>query len=150
MPISSRFAVSVHILTAIHMKYGEALPSETIAISVGTNPSLIRKLIAALSRAGITDARMGTGGGTLLARAADKITLLDIYRAVESPDFFAVHASPPNPECRVGRNILPALETVTTRAQTALEHELQSVTLADITNDVTARAGNQGPASVVG
>jgi Rrf2 family protein len=140
MPTSSRFAVSVHILTAILMKDGDALSSDRIAISVGTNPSLIRKLIAVLTRAGITKTCMGAGGGTLLARPADQITLLQIYRAAEGVDLFAVHASPPNPDCLVGRNILPVLEAATSRAQTALERELEAVSLADFARDVTARA----------
>ena len=92
MTISSRFAVAVHILTLLETGRGEPLTSEYMAGSVNTNPSVVRRILTLLARAGLTRARMGAGGGTVLARPAGEITLRDVYRAVECEErLFSLH-----------------------------------------------------------
>jgi Rrf2 family protein len=137
--MNTRFAVAVHILTFLQTQGGEPATSELIASSVNTNPSLIRRLLSQLARAGFTTSQMGTGGGALLARPADTITLLDVYEAVdEDRDVIPMHASP-NPRCPVGRNIQAVLETRFDAAERALEQELARTTIAELAGDVTRR-----------
>lgn len=137
---SSRFVVAVHVLTLLETEGGRPVTSAYIAGSVNTNPGVIRRLISLLARAGMVRSRLGAGGGAMLAKPADKIPLLDIYQAVEAPDVFALHRSPPNPKCPVGKHIQPALSSVLGRAERALEDELGAVTVADVARSVTARA----------
>lgn len=137
--MNSRFAVAVHILTLIARGGGEPVPSEYIAGSVKTNPSLIRRLLSQLTRAGLTTSRMGTGGGALLARPADRITLRDVYRAVDDGGIFGLHREQPNPVCPVGRNIQALLEKRFDAATRALEQELERTTIADAVGEVEAR-----------
>jgi Rrf2 family protein len=144
MSTSSRFAVAVHVLTALALQEGRPVTSEQVAGSVKTNPSVIRRLLSMLADAGLTTAQLGTGGGALLARAPEQISLLDVYRAVEEPDLFAVHRTPPDSSCMVGRNILPVLAETTCRAQKAMEAELAGVTLTDVVRDVVARGKIHG------
>jgi DNA-binding IscR family transcriptional regulator len=73
--MNSRFAVATHILTLLEQSRGEPVTSEYIAGSVNTNPSLVRRLLGVLAKAGLTTSQMGTGGGALLARPASRITL---------------------------------------------------------------------------
>jgi Rrf2 family protein len=135
--ISSRFAVAVHILTLLETGRGEPLTSEYMAGSVNTNPAVVRRILSLLARAGLTRARMGAGGGTLLARPAEAITLKDVYRAVECGErLFALHHEKPNPKCPVGRNIQAVLERATGAAQTALEEQLGGRTVADVMAEV--------------
>jgi len=135
--MNTRFSVAVHILTLLQSQRGEPVTSELIAGSVNTNPSLIRRLLSQLSRAGITTSQMGTGGGALLARPASTITLLDVYHAVdEDRDVIPIHSAP-NPNCDVGRNIQAALETRIRAAERALQQELASTTIAELAGDVT-------------
>ncbi len=134
--MNSRFAVAVHILTLLEQQQGEPVTSEYIAGSVNTNPSLVRRLVSGLSRAGLTTSQLGTGGGAMLARPAAKITLLDVYRAVEDGELFAMHRERPNPACPIGRNIQAALEGHIETASNALEAELRQVTIADVLTDV--------------
>lgn len=137
--MNSRFAFAVHILTLIAQGEGEPVTSEYIAGSVNTNPSLVRRILTQLTRAGLTTARMGTGGGALLARPADQITLRDVYRAVDDGELFALHRERPNPACPVGRNIQATLETRFDAATRALEAELDRTTIADALTDVEER-----------
>jgi Rrf2 family protein len=138
MTISSRFAVAVHILTLLETGRGEPLTSEYMAGSVSTNPAVVRRILSMLARAGLTRARLGAGGGTVLARPAEGITLRDVYRAVECDHLFALHHEKPNPKCPVGRNIQAVLERATDAAQNALEKELGERTLADVMAEVRA------------
>ena len=134
--MNTRFSVAVHILTFLQTQAGEPTTSELLASSVNTNPSLIRRLLSQLNRAGLTTSQMGTGGGALLAKPADRITLLDVYHAIEeSPGVIPLHPSP-NPQCPVGRNIQKVLTRRITAAERALEEELSRSTIAQLSSDV--------------
>lgn len=138
--MNSRFSVAVHILTLIAENAGEPVTSEEIAASVNTNPSLIRRLLGMLARAGLARSQLGTGGGALLARPTTEITLLDVYRAVDDGELFAMHRERPNPRCPVGRNIQAALESRFDEATRAMEAELARSTIAGVVADVRVRA----------
>ncbi|MBM6867239.1 Rrf2 family transcriptional regulator [Collinsella tanakaei] len=133
MQISTRFTIAVHVLLAI----GEFSPttratSTFLGKSVNANPVVIRRSLGQLKDADLVNVEMGAGGATL-ARPADEITLLDIYRAVESSEehLFNFHESP-NPECPVGRNVHAVLDGELAAAQQALEDRLAQTTLADL------------------
>ena len=137
--MNTRFAVAVHILTFLQSQDGTPATSELIASSVSTNPSLIRRLLGQLARAGLTTSQMGAGGGALLARPADSITLLDVLRAVDDArDVIPLHPSP-NPRCPVGRHIQRVLETRIDAAEQALHAELARTTIAELASDVDRR-----------
>lgn len=140
MPTSTRFVVAVHTLTAIAVSGGKPLRSEDIAYSANTGAVVIRGLLSRLSEAGLTRSQLGAGGGTMLAKPAETIRLLDVYEAVEDTALFSLHRAPPCDNCAVGGNILAALQPVLDRARSALEDELAKTTVADIAADV-ARLG---------
>ncbi|AOY93530.1 transcriptional regulator [Cupriavidus sp. USMAA2-4] len=139
MTTSSRFAVAVHILTLL-AQAGEPLPSSLIAGSVGTNPALIRRLIGRLAEAGMVTTVMGSTGGAALARPAAGITLLEVFRAVETSALISPHHSAPNPACMVGREITGALKQVATRAQDAMDQALAGITIAGMLEEVEQAA----------
>ena len=140
MPTSTRFAVAVHTLTALAVTGGRPMRSEDLAYSANTSPVVIRGLLSRLNDAGFTRSRLGSGGGALLARPAEKIRLLDVYEAVEDTELFSEHRTPPCESCAVGGNILEAMRPTLARARRALEDELAKVTIADVAADV-ARLG---------
>ena len=142
MTTSSRFAVAVHILTLL-ASAAEPLPSSLIAGSVGTNPALIRRLVGQLVEAGLVNTLMGSNGGASLARAAGSITLLDVFRAVESAALIAPHHSVPNSACMVGREISGALKRAADRAQAAMDGALAEITIAGMLADVENAAGRR-------
>ena len=141
MPTSTRFAVAVHLLAALAVSDGAPLRSEDLAYSVNTGPVVIRGLLSRLSEAGLTRSQLGAGGGALLAKPAQKIRLLDVYRAVEDTELFSLHRTAPCKNCAVGGNILEAMQPALMHARQALEDELAKVTIADIATEV-ARIGN--------
>ena len=140
MPTSTRFAVAVHALAALAVSGGKPLRSEDLAYSANTGPVVIRGLLSRLSDAGLTRSQLGAGGGTLLAKPAKKIRLLDVYEAVEDTELFSTHRNPPCEDCAVGGNILEAMQPALSRARKAMESELSKTSIADIAAEV-ARLG---------
>lgn len=132
MPMSTRFVVAVHILTGFAVSDGKPMRSEEIAYSVNTSAVVIRALLARLGKAGLTKSQLGTGGGTMLAKQAANISLLDVFETVEDTALFSLHRTPPCENCVVGGNILDAIQPILTRARQALEQELAKTTIADV------------------
>ena len=133
MQISTRFSIAVHALLCVaHFAPAHKVTSAFIAGSVNVNPVVVRRTLGMLKRAGIVHVEPGVGG-TTLARPLDEVTLLDVYRAVESVagDLFEFHANP-NPQCPVGRNIHAVLDDELAAAQDALEDRLSQTTLAQL------------------
>jgi Rrf2 family protein len=140
MPTSTRFAVAVHILTGLAVSDGKPMRSEDLAWSANTGAVVIRGLLSRLSDAGLTRSQLGAGGGSLLAKPAKKIRLLDVYAAVEDTELFSLHRTPPCESCAVGGNIIAAIQPALDRARKALEAELAKTTVADVAAEV-ARLG---------
>ena len=139
--ISSRLAVAVHILGYLVRKGGEPTASPEIAASVNTNPVVVRRLIGLLREAGLVTVQQGATGGAVLAKPPERISLLDVYRAVDPPDdLFSMHAHCPDRGCGIGAHIQDTLRCVFGRAESALEKELASVTVRDVYLDVSHRA----------
>lgn len=136
MNTSSRFAFAVHVLALLALQEGVPLSSEIIAGSVNTNPALIRRLLTMLANAGLTTSQLGAGGGALLSREPRTIALLEIYRAVDDAQLFAMHREEPNPACMVGRHIQASLRGIIDHAQRAMEASLATRTLADVVEDM--------------
>jgi Rrf2 family protein len=134
---SCRFAVAVHVLAVLAYKEGEAVTSALLASSVNTNPVVIRRLLLRLQAAGFIETRKGARSGSRLSRDAERISLAEIYRAVETDEPFASHSKRPNQACPVGHCIQEALEKVFTSAEKALERELGRTTLQDIVHSVS-------------
>jgi Rrf2 family protein len=137
--ISSRFAVAVHVLAYMTWRRSEPATSERVAASVNTNPVVVRRILGALRNAGMVTAQPGVGGGAQFAREPERITLLDVYRAVEGDELFALHAQPPCRQCDVGGNIQGVLHAVFARASAAMEAELDRVTIRDVFESVAER-----------
>ena len=129
---NSRFAVTVHILAYLAYRQGAAVPSAEIAASVATNPVVIRRLLSALVKARIVSAQKGATGGFTLALAPAKISLRDIYRAVEPNPTHGLARIAPNPQCPVGAKIHSILAATFVKAQAGMEAELARVSLATI------------------
>jgi DNA-binding IscR family transcriptional regulator len=140
MSISSRFTVGVHILTLIELNKDGISSSEFLAGSVNTNPSLIRKIMGMLKKAGLIEVQPGIAGAKL-AKEPATITLLDVYKAVDvvkEKELFSLHDNP-HPDCPVGRNIQDSISPILSAAQFALEKVLGNVSIEEIVNDIVEK-----------
>lgn len=135
-----RFAVAVHVCALLAITGASPKTSEWIAGSVNTNPVVVRRILAALAKAGLVVSTRGSTGGSVLARAAEKVTLLDIHRAVEEEEAPALHHQPPNPACPVGRGIQPVLVRILERADAAKDAVLAATLLSEVVEAVMSEA----------
>ena len=132
MPSSSRFAVAIHVLTLLARAGDEPLKSEQVAKSVNTNAVVIRRILCALSRAELVTSQTGAAGGYKLAYPPKRITLLEVYEAIEAGDVFSLHRQPPDRECFVGMNIETVLGGVLAEVGTAVESVLAKITIENV------------------
>ena len=138
MQISSRFTIALHMLTCMEtFKEEHKITSDFLADSINVNPVVIRRILSQLRGAGLIEVKRGTGGAALI-RPLEEISFLDIYQAVECIEentLFHFHENP-NPDCPVGRNIHHILDDKLLRVQQVMERELESITLADVMEDM--------------
>lgn len=140
MSISSRFTVGIHILVLIELNKEGINSSEYLAGSVNTNPTMIRKIMGMLKKAGLVKVQPGIAGAKL-AKIPSNITLLEVYKAVDlvqEKKLFSVHENS-NPNCPVGENIQESITPVLSAAQYALEKVLGNVTIEDIVKDIVEK-----------
>lgn len=138
MQIPSRFTIAVHMLVCMEtFKDERKITSDFLASSINVNPVIIRTLLSKLKAAEIIDVKRGTGGTSIL-KPLEEITLLEVCNAVDCIDkrsLFHFHENP-SKDCPVGKNIHGAMDDKLSRAQKALEAELQSITLAEVQADL--------------
>ncbi|MFM0016623.1 Rrf2 family transcriptional regulator [Paraburkholderia sediminicola] len=112
--------------------------SQMLADGLNTNPSFIRKLLIPLTREGMITTSVGKGGGLHLGRAAEEISLRDIYHAVtEQKRVFLAREDLP-PRCRISANINEFFGGVTDEAERAMLEVLSSRGVAQSLDEILA------------
>jgi len=105
--------IDLRFSTALQMVLGVALAdkddfrctSRTLAEGLGTNASFVRKLLIPLTREGMIVVAIGKGGGLHLGRAAEQITLRDLYLAVMGDKRILVAREDIPSRCSISANI---------------------------------------------
>ena len=137
---NTKFTVAIHTLVVISSLQDDTekhATSDMIAESVNTNPVVIRRLVAKLRKANLVTSQPGVGGGMQLVRAADQISLLDVYEALEeNEEVFPLHANQPNEKCTIGGNIQPVLCSIYGGLRDRIKDELSQTTIADIQQSI--------------
>ncbi|MFV0523929.1 MAG: RrF2 family transcriptional regulator [Acidimicrobiales bacterium] len=134
MKVSTRgdYASRALLSLAIHGDAEGPTTVRDIADRTGLPQPYLEQILLALKGAGLVRSKRGVGGGYILARPADQITLAEIIRAVDGPitlgDFGEPHR---DGACdHEGQCVLLAIwHTV----GDAMRHHLEGWTLADIT-----------------
>jgi len=113
--------------------------SEKIARSAGTNPAFIRRVLIDLSKAGLTKSQLGKGGGAMLAKGPKKISLLEIYRAVETGQLIA-QPKPTRQGSPIAEAISPVLCELADQAEAAFYKSLEGVSLKEVLKQMKLKA----------
>lgn len=135
MKYSYKLSDAIHILVYIDIIPDENISSTDIAESIEANASVVRKLMANLKKAGLLDSQVGAAHPKL-AKPADTITLLDVFKAVET-NHELLHVDPrTNMDCPVGANIQQTLNSAYERVQKAAENEMSNLTIQDMIDSI--------------
>ncbi len=134
----TRLSRVLHIL--IHMeKHEGAATSESIAAMLQTNPVVVRRTMAGLREQGYVSSEKGHGGGWVLARPLNEITLLDIYRALGAPGLFSIGLAGDNPDCVIEQAVNAALFEAMTEAESILLSRFGNITLSALAAESITR-----------
>ena len=99
----------LHIL--LHMAEHEGpLTSEMLAKPLGTNPVVIRRIMAGLRDQGYVQSEKGHGGGWTLSCDLSKVTLRDIYTALGSPSVLAIGNRTETTGCLIEQAVNAAID----------------------------------------
>lgn len=139
--IDQRFAVSVHIMTvlAYHQTHhqDDLMTSELLAGSIGTNPTVIRRLISKLVDAGLLESFKGKTGGVKLAKTAKEISVKDIYLAISDKRLIACSDKTPLEDCKVSCSMGKIFESVIEGVEKSSQSYLASIRLSDLAAKVS-------------
>ncbi len=136
----SRLSGVLHVL--LHMaEHDGPVTSEMLAKAMGTNPVVVRRIMAGLRDDGYVRSEKGHGGGWVLARDLAGITLRDVFEALGRPALLAMGHRTDQPGCLVEQAVNAALDTAFRDAEALLLSRLGDVTLARLSADFHARLG---------
>ncbi len=144
---NSRFATAIHVAGMLSFADQMPLTSDAIAKSVNTNPVVIRRIIGLLTRHGIVQVKMGTGGGARLTKAPAGISLAEIYQAIESDRLFDVPQFDESFHCEIGKVVRPILAGLLMDAERGMIEQLEKKTLFDVIEQVKTQMAECGKES---
>lgn len=134
----NRLSRMLHVL--IHMAQSpKPVASELIANILNTNAVVVRRTMAGLREAGYVRSLKGHGGGWTLTQPLQRISLLDVYRAIGEPPVFALGLSDDHPRCLVEQGVNAALRGALDEAREHLLARFAATTLDTIARDYEAR-----------
>jgi DNA-binding IscR family transcriptional regulator len=151
MRYDSRLSAALHGL--LHMAEqqrsattGRPVTSETLARAMGTNPVVVRRMMAGLREQGFVRSEKGHGGGWTIACDLSKVTLRNVYDALGCPSVLAMGNRNDRPQCLVEQAVNAALNQAFSDAEALLLARLDGVTLAELAADFHARFAAHGSA----
>lgn len=127
-----RFKIAVHAVFWLAKSNG-MLSSAMIASQVDSHATFMRRVMQSLAAEGIVESKGGREGGYTLRRAADKITLGDIYSAVNA----GAEETGFDVDCgEAGEQLDIELEKILYEAEQRTIEHLRQYTIADMMDQV--------------
>lgn len=134
----TRLSRLLHVL--LHMAQTDApMTSQQIAVMLGSNAVVVRRIMAGLRDGGYVEAERGHGGGWRITRSTDEITVLDVYCSLGSPDLFAFGFSNPRPSCLVEQSVNAMIADSIEAATTTILKQFGALRLSQIETEVRER-----------
>lgn len=140
--VNSQLTLAAHILAVLaHHKEDGAVTSDVLAEGFGTNPVVIRRVLSQLKKAGLIASRPGAGGGSVLAKSPEMITLRDAYAAIADRTGSVLGRHPGH--CAEGVSITPIiadyLNELFQDAEQELLKSLGSISVLELTKEIGKR-----------
>jgi len=138
MKRDSKLSSVLHVL--LHLAHSDRpMTSEQMAAMLGTNPVLVRRVLAGLRERGYISSERGHGGGWSVTCDLAQVTLRDVYDAVGAPTVFAMGNRNEHSSCLVEQAVNASLADAFAEAEALLVERLGQVTLADLSRDFNGR-----------
>lgn len=141
MKRDSKLSSVLHVL--LHLAHSDRpMTSEQMAGMLGTNPVLVRRVLAGLRERGYISSERGHGGGWSVTCDLAQVTLRDVYDAVGAPTVFAMGNRNEHSACLVEQVVNASLEDAFQEAEALLVKRLGEVTLADLSREFNRNYDN--------
>ncbi len=131
-------AVLMVLFVADKVRLGQYdfVPTKVLSEALNIAAPTAVKIIQALNRAGIIETREGARGGVRLARQADRVTVLDIFEAIEHNrplfrDDFNINITGTKPT--LGQK---AIADVLKKAEQEMKSQLKGKSIADLITEI--------------
>jgi Rrf2 family protein len=134
--------MAAHAL-AVLAQSREGYPSAYVASSIRTHAVFLRRILRELVSAGLVEVREGRAGGYRLARSPERITLAEVYRAVERDGPLAASPAEPNARCPIGAGMRRAFARTAEAAEEGLLSALAGETIADLSRRALKRGATR-------
>ena len=135
--MDSSFSVAVHALVYLHRR-DCLVSSEVLAENICTNPARVRKVMAALRRAGLVDSREGNVGGYRFSGDADRVTLEQVARALDTRFVEAAWRSGGSDrDCLVATGMADAMDGLYGELDQLCRARLGSITVGDMDRKIS-------------
>ena len=124
----------------------DPVPAEALAKAQQVPHRFLEAILSDLRREGIVASRRGAGGGYVLARPADRVTVADVVRAVDGPLVFVRDARPSDLEYGgAAASLLHVWVALRVNVRSVLEQvslaDLAAGTVPDVVRRLTAEDG---------
>jgi len=81
--VSEAASLAVHATALLAGSRGRRMSARHMAESLGASEAHLSKVLARLAKAGIVKGRRGPSGGFVLARRPERISIREVYEAIE-------------------------------------------------------------------
>ncbi len=134
---NKQFATAIHVMLSLSMNKEDSLVSSTeLAQSVNTNPVVIRRILGKLQKAQLIETIKGQYGGVRIKADANKITLNDIYQAVQNKQLISTSERKIQKNCPISRCMQNVMCGIATGVESATTSYLSSVKLVSLKKKV--------------
>jgi Rrf2 family transcriptional repressor of oqxAB len=134
-----QFALAVHTLVLL-ARAPDAATSLSLAGSVHTHATCLRRMLSTLAQAGLVTAAEGRDGGYRLALPASEITLADIYAALAGEPLLRARTPQADTGCPISAAMGPLVTEIAAEAEARFQEALARRTLADVTYQIDTLA----------
>jgi Rrf2 family protein len=131
MKRNSRLSLALHTLSHMAGDPAKTRTSADIADHAGTNPVVVRRVLGKLREAGLLTSEKGHAGGWKLAASPEKITLADIYLALDE-SLVATTGDEPVPSCSVEHALHKRVTGVMKDVEQSLIDRLGETTISEV------------------
>ena len=131
MKRNNKLSLALHTLGHMAAAPEQVFTSEVIAGHNATNPVVVRRVLGLLRVRGLVVSGKGHAGGWRLARAADQITVAEVYDAIGAP-FLTAEPLAAEKGCAIVAAMQSTLHAAMAEAEAVLRRHLATRTIADL------------------
>ena len=132
MSINQTFAVAMHSMCVIAVSDPEAVSAVYIGEQISVHPVVVRRTLVRLVDANFLKSYAGSKGGYALSVPAAKISLHDVFKAMQETGAFGGKHGMPHSSCEEGLLVEGVLNDIYKQVDESLARVLKKITLAQV------------------